>query len=170
MSEYIAVIKLQGAHALNGNIKGECLHSPFLLAKDERMFALFQKKQGNYIPYLVENINFTGNHCIVKLADINNREEAGSLTGNELFLPEKEAHRFFDITEKIDFYGYLAYNNQELLGKLIELRQFPGQQIFIIENDDRGEILVPFTQDWIVEMNHEKRTIVFSLPEGLLDL
>jgi 16S rRNA processing protein RimM len=34
----------------------------------------------------------------------------------------------------------------------------------------KGELLIPAQEDFIQDINHEKREILVELPEGLLDL
>ena len=52
---------------------------------------------------------------------------------------------------------------------ILELREFP-QQIMAVINTDKKELLVPLNDEFIDDIDHDKRIIQMSLPEGLLDL
>lgn len=42
--------------------------------------------------------------------------------------------------------------------------------LFVVEQEDGEELLVPAQEEFIVEINQEKKLITVELPEGLLNL
>ena len=45
----------------------------------------------------------------------------------------------------------------------------PGQQMFSVIINEQ-EVLLPFTEDLIVKIDHKAKTIFYEAPEGLIDI
>jgi 16S rRNA processing protein RimM len=55
------------------------------------------------------------------------------------------------------------------VGEIVDVDEQTENAIFIIDRDG-DELMVPATDDLIVEFDMEKRLMVMDLPQGLLDL
>lgn len=55
------------------------------------------------------------------------------------------------------------------LGILTAVLENPGQTLIEVQNDAR-ELLIPYVDEFVKEVNYETRNILVSLPQGLLDL
>ena len=55
------------------------------------------------------------------------------------------------------------------IGKIIAVDESTTNTLFVVEHGD-NEVLIPAAEEFIDDMNHEKRVISLNLPEGLLDL
>ena len=54
-------------------------------------------------------------------------------------------------------------------GKLKSVNDNTAQALFVIENKDK-EVLIPINDEFIEEVNHDKKLIVLNTPEGLIDI
>ena len=52
---------------------------------------------------------------------------------------------------------------------LLEVEETPAQLLITVDYSGR-EVLIPLVDDFIVELNKRKKTLLLNLPEGLLDL
>ena len=55
------------------------------------------------------------------------------------------------------------------VGSIVDVDEQTENALFIVRHDD-GEILVPASDDLIVEFDIDQRVIVMDLPQGLLDM
>ena len=69
-----------------------------------------------------------------------------------------------------DMVGYTAtFEGVELSGEIVDFEDSEWNPLFIIEIEGR-EVMIPAADDFIVEFSEERKSVHFSLPEGLLDL
>lgn len=129
---------------------------------------LYAKKDGNYIPYFVEEISIPNNkYCIIKLEEVH--DDSSNI--QELYILED------DITEYLleddlddDLVGYECIDTTYgILGKLIRIDQLPGQELAVIQFKEK-ELLIPLVADFIHEIDDNKQQVIFNLPEGFLEI
>ena len=56
------------------------------------------------------------------------------------------------------------------LGEGVEVDTATVNTLFVVEQEDGEELLIPAQEEFIVEINQEKKLITVELPEGLLNL
>ena len=56
------------------------------------------------------------------------------------------------------------------LGEVVEVDTATVNTLFVVEQEDGEELLIPAQEEFIVEINQEKKLITVELPEGLLNL
>ncbi|RLD60475.1 MAG: 16S rRNA processing protein RimM [Bacteroidetes bacterium] len=125
-----------------------------------------------FIPFVIEKISFRHNNtAIVKLADIETNEDAVSLIGCDLFLPlaflpPLKGKKFY-------FHEIMGFSiidkNQGDIGFVTDVLDNTSQPVFVI-NKDNDEILVPMTDEIILNVDRENKVIEIEAPEGLIDI
>ena len=133
--------------------------------------AVFIDEDGEYIPYMIEEINLQDKHtAIVKFADIDG-DAAKSLVKSELFLPLSDlppltGNRFYyhEVT------GFAVVD--EVKGNIGICKDFIdiGSQPVMQVDHDGTEILIPAVDDIFKEVDREERTLHIAAPEGLIDI
>ena len=67
------------------------------------------------------------------------------------------------------FIDYLIYNNNSIIGKIIDVVENKNQDLFeVVFNEKR--ILIPLVDEFVVNIDNENKKIIMNLPEGLTDL
>ena len=67
------------------------------------------------------------------------------------------------------FIDYLIYNNNSIIGKIIDVVENKNQDLFeVVYNEKR--ILIPLIDEFVVNIDNENKKIIMNLPEGLTDL
>ncbi|MCX6351752.1 MAG: ribosome maturation factor RimM [Bacteroidetes bacterium] len=133
---------------------------------------LFIEITGKPVPYKIESIQWTADDAaLVKLKGIDSEETASELKGKKLTY---SANALDDLEEEDDDMLLVAgfeVIDETLgsLGKIIDVMDTAGQQILVIKNGEK-EILVPFHEDFITDINPKKKTMKMNLPDGLTDL
>ena len=107
---------------------------------------------GIFVPFFIEEYRFRSDStALVKLEGIDTAERARMFTNVEVYFPVKHAEEAED--------GELSWNF------------FVGFRMEDVRHGELGEeLLVPAQEEFIVEINQEKKLITVELPEGLLNL
>lgn len=173
MEGYTAVGRLQKPHGLRGELK-LWIDGPFL-DPVETAGVLFVEQGGRPLPFFVEHLRGQG-ALIVKLEEIDSREDAAMLSHKEVYLqsqtlepvavePEPKEEAFFQSLS-----GYLLLDKQlGELGRIARLEEYPQQWMAVLDSPG-GEKLVPLVDAFIRKIDAEAQRIYMDLPEGLLDV
>jgi 16S rRNA processing protein RimM len=55
------------------------------------------------------------------------------------------------------------------VGRISEISHLPSQDLFIVERPDGSEVLIPFVEEIVTEIDLEEQKAVISPPPGLID-
>ncbi|MEU3262842.1 ribosome maturation factor RimM [Streptomyces bacillaris] len=80
-------------------------------------------------------------------------------------LPEDE-DEFYD-HQLIDLDVVLADGTE--IGRITEISHLPSQDLFIVERPDGSEVMVPFVEEIVTEIDLEEQRAVITPPPGLID-
>ncbi|MDB5281866.1 MAG: rimM [Bacteroidota bacterium] len=169
--KYISIGKLGKPHGISGAFR-------FLLERELKSKSKVPKHfmleiKGSFLPWFIKNIEWVGfNDGFILFDEIINPENAKKYSGCALYLGEKDVNAFFkkDADSLHELIGYKVSDEVAgELGLIEDVFENPGQILLSI-NYNGKEIMIPFVDDFVLELNKRKHTILFSLPEGLLDL
>jgi len=139
--------------------------------KYKTLDAVFVKEDDEMLPYMIEDFIYKGaNQAILKFADIAG-EEAKSLIKAELylplsFLPPLTGNKFY-FHEVIGF--DVIDKEKGNIGKCVDFMDVSRQPIMQI--DCNGiEILIPAVDEIFETVDRERKVIMISAPEGLIDI
>lgn len=107
---------------------------------------------------------------LAKLEGITTVEDAMRLKGKTVFADRKDinmprGHVFYS-----DLYGFEVYDRrvQRVIGKLREVRESTASMLYIIDNDDGKEILVPDVPAFSRGYDLKKQVVEIETIEGML--
>jgi len=153
-------------------IKGELSFSFTTDIFDEKEAPFFiVETEGILVPFFIESYRFKNNtQGLVKFEHIDTEDQAKELSNSALYLPMEY---YQEEEEQLDihyFSGFSVIDNVlGDLGKITDVEDSTENILFIV--DHKGEeLLIPATDDFITEIDEEKRLIKMNLPEGLVDL
>lgn len=129
--------------------------------------------EGILVPFFMEEYRFRSDSAaIVKFEDIDSEEDARRLIGCEVFFPKKLAvEEGGDELSLYYFVGFDVYAHEGgRIGKIVAVDDNTENWLFEIETEDGKNVLVPAHEEFIVDIDHDKKTIVMDLPDGLLEL
>lgn len=123
----------------------------------------------------IESVRFQptkrGIIIIAKLRDIDSREAAETIRSASVFarqqdLPPLEEGEFF----LHDLIGLSAFTDGgDDVGTVDDVIEGPGQAILVIAREGKGPAMVPAVDEFVDDIDLEKRRIVIRPIEGLLD-
>lgn len=120
-------------------------------------------------PVGVESVRFHKNFALVKLAGYDTREAAAALRAQLLQVPEDEAIPL----EEGEYYlyqlvGLAVYTDEgEHLGELVEVLETKANNVFIVHGP-RGEVLLPDTDEIVLDIDFENGRMEVHLMPGLI--
>ncbi|HLF63991.1 MAG TPA: ribosome maturation factor RimM [Saprospiraceae bacterium] len=135
---------------------------------------LFLELNGNKVPLQIESMREIKD-ILVKFHNINDPTAASKWSSLEVFLPidEMTSDEAPEVLSQLEYHnlpGFIIYDVQlGNIGQILEVREFPQQEMAVIQYLDH-EVLVPLNPVFIIEIDHEKRTVFMDLPAGLLDM
>lgn len=125
---------------------------------------------GILVPFFFEYKKTKNNDTmIVKIERINSSEEVRLLTNKEVYIPREWVENSDNVSWGY-FRGFTAEDTTHgALGEITDIDDSTINTLFVIQNNG-GELLVPIQEEFISDIDHEKRHIKFCLPEGLISL
>ena len=125
---------------------------------------IFVEFDGKGVPFLIEH--YRPNAGLIKLLDVNSADEAAALDGKKILIESTGAD---ELPEADDIQGYSVIIGGNSIGTVDAIEEFPAGYMLKIMVQEQ-EILIPWVDDWIVEIDEDARTIELELPDGLLEL
>jgi 16S rRNA processing protein RimM len=126
---------------------------------------------GIYEPLFVQSYNCTDlSSGQIVFEGVSGRGGAERFNNKELFLSEEHEQKYFAEDEEVDdLIGYKVVIEGNEIGVITDIEIMPMQELFVVDMGGR-EVLIPFVDDFIEDIDDEAKTITLNLPEGLLDL
>ena len=157
-------------HGVHGDVILE--FEPQFEISVEEAERFFVELEGLLVPFfLKENgLRFkTANSAIVSFDDVETEKYAKRLIGCSVYLFKSE---IIDETEKSSSslinYMVIDDNNKEI-GPITNIDDYSGNIVLTVDYFG-NEILIPFNEDLLIEINEDSKTIQIHIPEGLIDL
>lgn len=169
MQDYINIGKIVAAFGLKGEvILKHALGKKTTLKGVEALFV--EELKGSYLPYFIESSKAKSHEeTYVKLESIDNKESANRLTTRNVWLTDADFRKLAGKTAPISLLGFELINEGESLGPVAEVIEQPHQVLLRIDLDGK-EALIPLHDETLDKIDHAKKQVHVTLPDGLLDI
>lgn len=125
--------------------------------------------------YKVVSASVSGDFVLLRLEGINDRDKADLYRNAKLEIPREKA---IDLPEDTYFIGDLIGSSvyeitdggEELLGKVTDIMQPGGNDVYVVTMPDKKEILLPAIAQVVKEVDIEKGIIRVKLLPGLREV
>ena len=168
-SSIFPIGQINKPHGINGEMS--FLFTTDIFDREDIPYFIFEI-QGILVPFFLEEYRFKGSTTgLLKLDGITTEEQAREFYGLTIYLPKSYLEKVEDNEIELDYFaGFSLVDAQKgLLGIISEVDQTTENVLFVIPTED-DELLIPASEEYIQEIDHEKKIIYVKLPEGLLDL
>lgn len=161
----------QKPHGVKGGISFifDARYEPSL----ENKPVLLLEIDGLLVPYFMseEGIRFRSSEsAIVHLDWIENEEQSHAICGLSVFLKEEDLVHTEEEQSIHQLTGYDLYDQQiGKIGKIESVEDYGGNLLFQIQYKEQ-EILIPFHEELLIELDEKAKRIEIQCPEGIFDL
>ena len=118
----------------------------------------------------IEQVKFFKNQVILKFKGFNNIDEIMPYKGKDLLIPREKAVPLGEnenfIADLIDM--EVVTDEGKALGTLIDVMETGANDVYIIDSNEHGEVLLPAIKECILDVDLEKNTMTVQLMKGLL--
>lgn len=166
--EVIKIGKVTKTHGVSGELS--CTFINDIFGEDDAPY-LVADIDGILVPFFIEEYRFKSDvTALIKFEDIDDTDSAKLLLGRELYFPMKyltddDVNNFGE-----GLVGYKIYSDKSLIGTVSAIDDTTANILFSITTESGDEILIPATDDFVESIDENKREIIMSLPEGLLEI
>lgn len=140
---------------------------------------IFDRVDGDYlillmdgilVPFFMEEYRFrSDNVALVKFEDIDTAEQARRFTNVEVYFPKKYMDEQEDVTSWNFFIGFRVEDiHHGYLGEITHVDDTTINVLFVIEKDGE-ELLLPAHEEFIVDLDRERRMMKVDVPDGLIE-
>lgn len=128
---------------------------------------------GILVPFFISEYRFrSDSSALMKFDDIDSVEQAQQIIGCDVFFENSKAVEANEEEMSLHYFiGFRMLEEKEgVIGVITDIDDQTDNWLFVVERKNGDEALVPAHDAFIVDINHEERTITMDLPIGLLDL
>lgn len=142
----------------------------------QELSCLVSDIDGIFVPFFVNSCRPKSQETVLLTIDgISSEKEVTRLVNRDIYALKRD-YRQESIDNDADGYPldyFIGFELQDAdgnrVGEITDVDEQTENAIFIVDRDG-GEIMVPATDDLIVEFDLDKKVMVMDLPQGLLDL
>ncbi|MFD7971661.1 ribosome maturation factor RimM [Streptomyces clavifer] len=166
----LVVARIGRAHGIKGEVTVEVrTDEPELRLGPGAVLATEPAETG---PLTIETGRVHSGRLLLRFEGVRNRTAAEALRNTLLIadvdpaeLPE-DPEEFYD-HQLMDLDVVLADGTE--IGRITEITHLPSQDLFIVERPDGSEVMIPFVEEIVSEIDLEEQRVVITPPPGLID-
>ncbi len=134
--------------------------------------SIFIELGNGLVPFIISNIQLHKSELIrIQFENVTNEMEADKLIKKDVYLPlnylPKLKGKKFYYHEVI---GFSILHNNENLGTVLRIHDQGLQALFEIKKNNGSISLIPIHDDFIINVDRQKKNISVEIPDGLIEL
>ena len=168
MDDYLQVGVIANTHGIRGEVKVfPTTDDP---ARFKKLKQVFLDTGNGYLEMKIEGVKFFKQFVILKFKRFDNINEIEKYKKRPLLVDREHAVRLKKDEYFIaDLIGLTVYTEDgKLLGTLTDVLQTGANDVYIVEMEDKKEVLIPAIGECILEVDLEGRKMQVHLLKGLL--
>ncbi len=160
---FLVLGMLRRAHGVKGEIPLEVYTQLLDLLMPESVVFVGE----TYQPYTIESTRWKNNLLLIKFHEINDRTLVSELTNQLVFVKTDQLPPLTE--DEIYYHDLIGLEVHEqggiYLGIIVEIIETGANDVFVVQDEAGGEVLIPAVDDWIVDMDIPKGKMVVSKTE-----
>ncbi|MER6105006.1 ribosome maturation factor RimM [Streptomyces sp. NPDC001832] len=166
----LVVARIGRAHGIKGEVTVEVrTDEPELRLAPGAVLATEPATAG---PLTIETGRVHSGRLLLRFEGVRDRTAAETLR-NTLLIAEVDPAELPEDPE--EFYDHQLMDLDVVLadgtgiGRITEITHLPSQDLFIVERPDGSEVMIPFVEEIVTEIDLEEQRAVITPPPGLID-
>ncbi len=167
-NEVFKIGRLIKPHGIKGEISFEFDNDIFDRVDCPYLICLIE---GIFVPFFIEEYRFKGKEtALVTFEDIDTDEKARRLNGVEVYFPRKYYEEEKDAEINYSWNYFIGFkvidDNYGETGTIVRVDDSTLNTLFLLEKEEQ-EYIIPANEDFIYEVDDNRKIIKTRLPEGL---
>ncbi|MDX3539065.1 ribosome maturation factor RimM [Streptomyces sp. MB09-01] len=166
----LVVARIGRAHGIKGEVTVEVrTDEPELRLSPG---AVLKTEPATAGPLTIETGRVHSGRLLLRFAGVKDRTGAEALRNILLIaevdpaeLPEEEDEYYDHQLMDLD----VVLEDGTEIGRITEISHLPSQDLFIVERPDGSEVMIPFVEEIVAEIDLEEQRCVITPPPGLID-
>lgn len=168
MEQYLRVGILTTTHGLKGEVK------VFSTTDDKERFKILKDcyldTGSGYIKLEVEGVKISNKHAILKFKQFNSINDVEKYKGKDILVDRADAvplkeNEYF-ITDLVGM--EVVSEDGKIIGCLVDVMKTGANDVFVVQDKDKKEILLPYIKECILDINITQKKITAYLMPGLI--
>jgi 16S rRNA processing protein RimM len=165
--EHVLIGKIIGIHGIKGTNKLRSYAESLSVFSPGRSI-LVRDLRGREASYAIHWVKPHTGTPLVSFKGIANRDQAKTLIGAELFIPQSELPELDEDT----YYWYdligidVVTMTGECLGRIESIIETGSNDVYVVKGNEK-EVLIPALESVVLEIDLEHKRMQVDLPEGL---
>lgn len=167
MEQFLQVGVISSTHGIRGEVK------VFPTTDDAARFKKLKKvlldTGKERLGLEVQSVKFFKQFVILKFKGIDNINDIEKYKGKSLLVPREDAVPLGDDEYYIaDLIGMEVFAGDERFGVIKDVMETRANEVYIIDSDKHGEVLVPAIRQCILDVDVENKKMQIRLMDGLI--
>ena len=169
MEEMLRVGVFANTHGVRGEIK------VFPTTDDVTLFKKLKKiyldKGTEKMELESASVKYFKNMVILKFKGIDNINDIEKYKGKDLLIERKQAVKLEEDEYFIcDIIGASVVTEEgENIGTLTEVLKTGANDVYVVEKEDGGEVLIPVIDDCVLDLDFDEKIVTVRLMAGMMD-
>jgi 16S rRNA processing protein RimM len=162
--------QIQSTHGLKGELViGHYLQNANEMKDWEALMVELYKD--SFVPYFILSVKQLNKSEILVLFDeVQSPELAKELLGCNVYASPLISVNALIKNDWDDIIGFsISEKTTGRIGVILEVSQGVGQQFFHVQNGEK-EMMIPIQEQWITNVDAEKKVITMDLPDGFVEV
>lgn len=168
MEEYIEIGQIVNTNGLKGLLKVKPLTDD--ITRFEELETIYIQIHSQLVKKKIEKVRYVKNMVLLKLEGIDDINEAEKYRNLYIKINRKDIKELpensYLIVDMLKCEVYTEEN--ELLGKMIDVLQTGSNDVYVVKNENGKEILLPAIKDVVKKIDIQNKKIIVKLMEGLI--
>lgn len=174
-NQFDLIGKLSKPHGISGEINAKLSVdlSPLLEDKEESSVFLMLEFNNLLVPFRLFGYRDKGEElALLKFKDIDTKEQAMELVGVSVYLSKTylDSEEEGVVKDLQFFIGFDLFDEDKRIGKVIDIDDSTLNTLALIAIPSGEEVMVPFAEELIKDIDLKSRKMNLTIPSGLLDL
>ena len=167
MEQLLQVGVISSTHGIRGEVKVfPTTDDPLRFKKLKKVLLDTGREQ---LELEVQSVKFFKQFVIVKFKGIDNINDIEKYKGKGLFVPREDAvPRDEDEYYIGNLIGMEVFTEDGRFGVVKDVMETGANEVYIVESDDHGEVLIPAIRQCVLDVNVEEKKMLVRLLDGLI--
>ena len=140
---------------------------------NENLPFLIVELDGLLVPFSIKMYRLKSDASgFLQLEGIDTEDQAQEFSGLDIYLQTDIISKMEEVNYESEYFvGFnLIEQTKGMIGLVSDIDRSTANALFVVEQEDGKELLIPIAEDYILDIKQDKKEILLELPEGLLDL